>query len=209
MKFSRHDVMMAKGCTAAPIQPRSKAPGLSLPEVVLRSANAKELTVTISPEPHQVDHRDINRDLDVFTTDPLVGSGLPLWRGARRIQERTLACVAGTVDTRLMKSPEAVVDEQVAAYNSHDLDRFVATYADDVEVVAPDGRVLRGHDALRQTYGPLFENGTVQAEIVGRLRCADWVVDHERASVSGRDPVEVLVAYRVSVGRIVSVRMLG
>jgi threonyl-tRNA synthetase len=26
-----------------------------------------------------LDHRDLNRDLDVFTTDPLVGSGLPLW----------------------------------------------------------------------------------------------------------------------------------
>lgn len=25
------------------------------------------------------DHRDINRDLQVFTTDPLAGSGLPLW----------------------------------------------------------------------------------------------------------------------------------
>jgi threonyl-tRNA synthetase len=35
--------------------------------------------VTVSPEPHRLDHRDINRDLDVFTTDPLVGSGLPLW----------------------------------------------------------------------------------------------------------------------------------
>lgn len=35
--------------------------------------------MTPSPEPRQLDHRDINRDLDVFTTDPLVGSGLPLW----------------------------------------------------------------------------------------------------------------------------------
>lgn len=26
-----------------------------------------------------LDHRDLNRDLDVFATDPLVGAGLPLW----------------------------------------------------------------------------------------------------------------------------------
>jgi threonyl-tRNA synthetase len=33
----------------------------------------------ISSEPQLLDHRDINRDLGVFATDPLVGSGLPLW----------------------------------------------------------------------------------------------------------------------------------
>ncbi len=31
------------------------------------------------PEPDVLDHRDLNRDLDIFATDPLAGSGLPLW----------------------------------------------------------------------------------------------------------------------------------
>lgn len=114
-----------------------------------------------------------------------------------------------SADTCVMESREAVVDEQVAAYNGHDLEMFVATYADDVEVTTPDGRGLQGHYDLRQTYGPLFENGTVRAQILGRLIGGEWVVDHERVSANGRDPVEVLVAYRVSAGRIVSVRMLG
>jgi threonyl-tRNA synthetase len=35
--------------------------------------------VTSFSEPRQLDHRDINRDLAIFTTDPLVGTGLPLW----------------------------------------------------------------------------------------------------------------------------------
>ena len=26
-----------------------------------------------------LDHRDLNRDLAIFATDPLAGSGLPLW----------------------------------------------------------------------------------------------------------------------------------
>lgn len=29
--------------------------------------------------PEALDHRELNRDLDIYTTDPLVGSGLPLW----------------------------------------------------------------------------------------------------------------------------------
>jgi hypothetical protein len=108
-----------------------------------------------------------------------------------------------------MEAPETVVAERVNAYNAHDLERFVGTYADDVEVVGRDGRVVRGHAGLRQTYGPPFASGTVHAEILGRLTCGDWVVDHERASASSRPPIEMLVAYRVSAGRIVSVRMLG
>ena len=39
-----------------------------------------------------------------------------------------------------MEAPEAVVAEQVNAYNEHDLERFVGTFADDVEVVGRDGR---------------------------------------------------------------------
>lgn len=27
-----------------------------------------------------MDHRDLNRDLDIFTTDPLAGAGLPMWQ---------------------------------------------------------------------------------------------------------------------------------
>ncbi len=109
----------------------------------------------------------------------------------------------------MMSSAETVVEEQVSAYNEHDLERFVATYADDVEIVGRDGHILRGHEALTRTYGPLFAAGDIRAEILGRLSCGEWVVDHERASASGRPSIEVLVAYKVAAGRIVTVRMLG
>jgi threonyl-tRNA synthetase len=33
----------------------------------------------MSTEPARPDHRDLNRDLRVFATDPLAGAGLPLW----------------------------------------------------------------------------------------------------------------------------------
>jgi uncharacterized protein (TIGR02246 family) len=52
-----------------------------------------------------------------------------------------------------MEAPETVVAEQVNAYNKHDLQRFVNTYADDVDVVGRDGQVIHGHAGLRQTYG--------------------------------------------------------
>ncbi|MHB8448890.1 MAG: threonine--tRNA ligase [Mycobacteriales bacterium] len=51
----------------------------------------------ISPEPRHLDHRDVNRDLDVFTTDPLVGSGLPLWLPAGAAIRRELELFAAEI----------------------------------------------------------------------------------------------------------------
>lgn len=43
---------------------------------------------------HPSDHRDLNRDLDVFTTDPLAGAGLPLWLPAGAAIRRELERLA-------------------------------------------------------------------------------------------------------------------
>jgi threonyl-tRNA synthetase len=53
--------------------------------------------VTNSPEPELLDHRDINRDLAVFTTDPAVGSGLPLWLPAGAAIRRELELFAAEI----------------------------------------------------------------------------------------------------------------
>jgi threonyl-tRNA synthetase len=53
--------------------------------------------VTISPQPRQLDHRDINRDLAVFTTDALVGAGLPLWLPAGAVIRHELELFAAEI----------------------------------------------------------------------------------------------------------------
>jgi threonyl-tRNA synthetase len=53
--------------------------------------------VTSFPEPRQLDHRDINRDLAVFTTDPLVGAGLPLWLPAGAVVRHELELFAAEI----------------------------------------------------------------------------------------------------------------
>jgi len=50
------------------------------------------------------------------------------------------------------------VEEQVEAYNAHDLERFIGCYSPDV--VIEDGignRLLQGRDAMREMYGLLFQ----------------------------------------------------
>lgn len=108
-----------------------------------------------------------------------------------------------------MTEPRDVVEQQLAAYNSHDIDAFVATYAEDVTVKRADGSRLEGRTALRDRYAGQFAKGRCRAEIVGRLTEGDWVVDHEVAHGLADEPIRVLVAYRVRDGLIDRVDFLG
>ncbi|MGY0464148.1 nuclear transport factor 2 family protein [Kitasatospora sp. cg17-2] len=108
-----------------------------------------------------------------------------------------------------MTEPRDVVEQQLAAYNSHDLDAFVATYAEDVTIRRTDGSLLQGRPALRDTYAGQFAEARCRAEIVGRLTEGDWVVDQEIAHGLSPEPLRVLVAYRVRNGLIDRVDFLG
>jgi hypothetical protein len=108
-----------------------------------------------------------------------------------------------------MTDPRAVVEQQLAAYNSHDIDAFAATYAEDVVVHRRDGSQLQGRRALRDKYAGQFADGRCRAEVLARLSEGDWVVDHELAHGIGDDPIRVLVAYRVREGLIDRVDFLS
>ncbi|MDJ0382330.1 nuclear transport factor 2 family protein [Streptomyces sp. G-G2] len=108
-----------------------------------------------------------------------------------------------------MTTPEIIVERQLAAYNSHDLEAFAATYAPDVCVNRSSGDPLLGRDAVREAYADMFAKGCCRAEIVGRLTEGDWVVDHEIAHGVADEPVRLLVSYRVRGGLIDRVDLLG
>ena len=109
-----------------------------------------------------------------------------------------------------MTDAVAVVQRQVDAYNAHDVDAFLSTYAADATVVRGDGQTLAaGHAAMRTHYERLFaENPDVHAEVATRLSNGNWIVDHEQLDgTAGR--AEALVAYQVEDGLIRRVVMLG
>src|SRR3954469_25285195 len=55
---------------------------------------------------------------------------------------------------RRQHSPQAVVNEHVAALNACDWNRLMAQYPDDAELFFPGGQVVKG----RQAIGDLFRN---------------------------------------------------
>ena len=102
-------------------------------------------------------------------------------------------------------SPEQVVQAQLEAYNSLDIDAFVATYADDVRIWNhPDELQLSGSEALRKSYGEFFaEAPNLRATVTRRIVQGNYVIDHEHVTglPDGGD-VRAVAIYEVREGKI-------
>ena len=105
--------------------------------------------------------------------------------------------------------PDHPVEVQIAAYNAHDLDAFVAAYAPTVRLFNGDGTVrAEGREEFRAVYVPVFAQVGRRAEILNRIAVGNWVVDHERVHRDGADPFDAVVAYRLADGVITEAHML-
>jgi uncharacterized protein (TIGR02246 family) len=104
---------------------------------------------------------------------------------------------------------ERVVQAQVEAYNRHDIDAFVATYAPDVVLYRHPGQVmLRGAEAMRTQYGQTFTNApALRVRIANRIVQGDFVIDHEVVTGAPEMEGEILAVavYEVKAGRIQNV----
>lgn len=101
---------------------------------------------------------------------------------------------------------ESVVQEQVEAYNRHDLDAFLKCYSPEAKLYEfPDKLTSTGLDAMREQYGRLFRRAPdVKVEITGHIVQGDTVIDHESGVANGRKFSAVAI-YRVKDGKIVAV----
>ncbi|MCA2976964.1 MAG: amidohydrolase family protein [Myxococcaceae bacterium] len=118
--------------------------------------------------------------------------------------------------------PSELAQRQLNAFNARALEPFLASYADDVEVLTPDGAVqLSGKPALREHTRAIFANSpSLHARLAKRIAVGAFVVDElvvtglvlePGAGERGADtsePVHTAAVYEVRAGRIVAVRML-
>lgn len=103
--------------------------------------------------------------------------------------------------------------DQLAAYNAADLDAFCACYHPDVVVLDAEGaHSLRGADAFRERYRPMFERGNFGASVDVRVHAGAHAVDSERCWRVGPDGERsegaLLVRYTEREGTIGVVQFL-
>lgn len=101
--------------------------------------------------------------------------------------------------------PQRLVQRQLDAYNAHNLNDFLACYAEDVCVreLATNEVIAQGKSAMHDLYTALFESRPLlHAKVLTRIVEGNTVVDHEE--VEGlNDTIERTVAiYRIEDARI-------
>ncbi|WP_137009369.1 nuclear transport factor 2 family protein [Aquitalea aquatilis] len=108
----------------------------------------------------------------------------------------------------LHSSPDTVVQQQLDAYNAHDLEAWLATYAADAcQYQHPATLLARGHAEIRQRAIARFAEPDLHAQLLHRQVLGQVVIDHEmvrRNFAEGPGYIELLCLYTVEEGKISS-----
>jgi len=103
-------------------------------------------------------------------------------------------------------TPEEIVQQQVNAYNSRNIDAFVACHHPDVELFnfSENTPFIVGTTKVHTVYQDIFNNSpNLHTEILHRIVLGNRVIDHER--ITGRkgvDVLEMVAIYEIADGLI-------
>ena len=100
-------------------------------------------------------------------------------------------------------SPAGVVQRQLEAYNAHDIEAFLATYSDDIELFnLPEPEAQRsGIETMRAVYGRLFTTLKPNCRLLSRTVQGNYVIDQEFCQF-GDNTVRATATYQVEDGLI-------
>ncbi len=108
----------------------------------------------------------------------------------------------------ISRESERVVQIQLDAYNSRDLDAWLSTYSEDAEqFMLHMGSLAKGHAAIRKRMEERFQDPNLHAKLLNRVVMETTVVDHElvtRTLPDGLAEVEMICMYEVKSGKIVN-----
>lgn len=104
-------------------------------------------------------------------------------------------------------SPAATVQKQLEMFNAHDLEGFLALFAEDIEVSELPGTAApAGKARLRDLYAERFKaNPDLHASAEAQMLSGSFVIQKEK--IKGRagkkEALEAVVIYQVKAGKIV------
>ncbi len=110
-------------------------------------------------------------------------------------------------------TPEALIQRQLDAYNAHDLDALLATYADDAHLFEhPNTLLATGTTELRARFALRFQEPNLHAHLLNRIVMDRFVIDHERVTRTfpeGPGTIELIATYEVVDGKIINAWFLS
>jgi len=111
------------------------------------------------------------------------------------------------------KNAIAMVNAQLEAYNSHDLEAFIALFSDSVKVYNyPNELRSSGKEELRKSFTEFFSKApNLNSEIQNRVVMGNKVIDHEKVTGYSSNPEDILLViaiYTVESGFISEMRFI-
>ena len=108
-------------------------------------------------------------------------------------------------DTIVVNTPEMLAQQQLNAYNAHDLEAFLSPYADDVEIYSTNGKLqMKGKEEMRKQYTFITKMPHLYCRLINRIVSGNTVIDHEEIWTSEK-PVNLrygAAIYVIEKGKI-------
>jgi hypothetical protein len=103
-------------------------------------------------------------------------------------------------------SSESIVQRQLDAYNSRDIEALLASYAKDAQMFEHPSKLLAsGTEELRERFAARFREPNLHAMLLKRIVAGPIVIDHEKVTRTfpeGAGEIELVMIYEVKNGRI-------
>ncbi|WP_299123797.1 nuclear transport factor 2 family protein [uncultured Winogradskyella sp.] len=106
-------------------------------------------------------------------------------------------------------NPELIVNSQLNAYNSKNMDAFMATYTQDVKLYNyPNALSTSGQEEMRKGYASWFEQAKgLNAKVINRIVIGNKVIDKEEVKANGQTFYAIAI-YEVENGLISKVTFI-
>ncbi|RYF82422.1 MAG: steroid delta-isomerase [Chitinophagaceae bacterium] len=107
-------------------------------------------------------------------------------------------------DSLIKSSPADLADQQLLAYNAHNLEAFLAPYAEDVEIydLQTNKLQVKGKEQMRKQYSFLNNIRTLYCNLLNRIVQGNLVIDHEEIWAEGGQRFYGVAIYQVENGKI-------
>ena len=140
-------------------------------------------------------------DLLLLAKNPL--DSLNNWKSIEWVINKGIAVKPDSVRK---PSPAELADQQLLAYNAHNLEAFLAAYAEDVEVYDFGTNKLRmkGKEEMRKGYSFLNNDRKLHCNLLNRIVQGNIVIDHEEI-LTDRGTFYAVAIYEIKGGKIAKV----
>jgi imidazolonepropionase-like amidohydrolase len=143
-------------------------------------------------------------DMVLLSADPL--QSLDNWKKVDLVINKGVAL---RPDSVRIATPEALAQEQLNAYNAHNLEAFLAPYSEDVEIyIFPNQLRSKGKAEMRKNYEFITKTPGLYCRLLNRIVQGNTVIDHEEVYRDGEKPRYAVAIYKVEGGKIKQVQFI-